>query len=207
MKSRARKYLQVDQHIKHRLEVPSELDQLSETRVIGLIKDQISEPEFILTRQDLSLAFDPISEPEKPYVSSNDKLEASVFDMTKSIITTDVAPYVRSIVSYDAKLQDERTRMSNLLSEGGRKGKRIRTTRSAMSALEGGARSTTRKDRYFGMSLNPQLILKTGMPSWLEAVPADAAGTTSISTKLSIGDSDMSTVVSESGDGYGEDSL
>jgi hypothetical protein len=208
MKSRVRNYLQVDQHINHGLEVPSELARPSEADILSMIENQISSPEFVLTRQDLSLAFDPISEPEKSYVGSNVQLEASVFDRTKIIITTDLAPYVRSIVAYDAKLQQERSRMSNLLSEGGRKGKRMRTTRSAMSALEGGARSTTRRDRYFCSALNPYLVLKTGMPSWLEAIPSDAAWTTLANARLSTGDSDPSKMESEDGrDGLDDDSL
>jgi hypothetical protein len=203
MKSRTRKYLQVDQHVKHGFEVPSELDRPSEAHIIDLIETHVSNPEPILARHDLSLAFDPISEPEKQYVSSNDKLEASVFDRTQAIITTDLAPYVRSIVSYDAKLQQERSRMSNLLSEGGKKPKRMRTTRSAFSALEGGARSTTRRDRYFGEKLNPYLVLKTGLPSWLEAVSCVSADTPAASTRVSAGDSDLSRMES----GEGEDEL
>jgi hypothetical protein len=202
MKSRSRKYLQVDQHVKHGFEVPSELDRPSEPHIVDLIENHISSPESFLTRQDLSLAFDPISEPEKTYVLSNVQLEASVFDRTREIITTDLAPYVRSIVSYDSKLQHERNRMSNLLSEGGRKGKRMRTTRSAFSALEGGVRSTTRRDRYFGPTLNTYLVLKTGMPSWLEAVSSESASTTVTSTRLSTRDSDLSKV--ETGDGESE---
>lgn len=198
----------MDQHVKHGFEVPSELERPSEAHIVGLIENQISSPEFVLTRQDLSLAFDPISEPEKTYVWSNVLLEASVFDRTMTIITTDLAPYVRSIVSYDGKLQEERSRMSNLLSEGGRKGKRMRMTRSAISALEGGARSTTRRDRYFGHALNPYLVLKTGMPSWLEVVPPDADGAVIASTALSTGDSDLSKIESEDGqDDLVEDSL
>ncbi len=51
----------------------------------------------------------------------------------------------------------------------------MRTTRAAMSALEGGARSTTRRDRYFGSKLNSFLVLKTGLQSWLEAALAESA--------------------------------
>ena len=190
MKSRTRKYLQVDQHIKHGLEVPSELDRLSEVRIIKLIENQVLSPESTLRREDLSLAFDPISEPEKTYVWNTGQLEASVFDRTQAIITTDLAPYVRSIVSYDAKLQQERNRISNLLSEGGRKGKRMRTTRAAFSALEGGIRSTTRRDRYFTPDLNSYLVLKTGKPSWLEALTSSSASTADVSTRLSTCDTD-----------------
>jgi hypothetical protein len=80
---------------------------------------------------------------------------------------------VRSIVAYDAKLQQERARLSNLLSEGGRKGKRLRTTRSALSALEGGARKTTRPEKYFRVPLNPHLVNRTGLQSWQDAVSAE----------------------------------
>ncbi len=86
-----------------------------------------------------------------------------------TLIVEDMAPYVRSIVAYDARLQEDRLKLSNLMSEGGRKGKRMRTTRAAMSALEGGARKTTRRDRYFPATLNQVFVLKTGMPSWIEA--------------------------------------
>lgn len=169
MKSRARKYFQVDQHIRNGFEIPTELDRPSETCVLNLINEQFSVPTSI-RRHDLSLAFDPISEPEKALVYSTETLEASSFDRTIALIATDLAPYVRSIVLYDANLQQERARLSNLLSEGGRSGKRMRTTRAAMSALEGGARSTTRKDKYFGPGLNPHLVLKTGCQSWFDAV-------------------------------------
>ena len=66
--------------------------------------------------------------------------------------------------------------MSNMLSEGGRK-EEDENHQIAMSALEGGARSSTRKERWFGEDLNPYLVLKTGMRSWLEAVLAQTART------------------------------
>lgn len=173
MKSRARKYLQIDEHIKHGFEVPVELDRPSESRIIELIRDQSCSPDTSLTRKDFSLAFDPISEPEKGSLYGTGSLEASSFDRNFSLIPLDIAPYVRSIVAYDARLQQDRSRLSNLMSEGGRKGKRMRTTRSAMSALEGGARSTTRRDRYFGSGLNTYSVLRTGMQCWLDAMLAE----------------------------------
>jgi hypothetical protein len=169
MKSRARKYLQVDQHIRHGFEVPTQLDRPSEADVLRLITKQATAPNPALSRRDFSLAFDPISEVEKYVWNVSTTLEASSFDRNMAIISMDLAPYIRSIVAYDTRLQDERLRMSNMLSEGGRKGKRMRTTRAAMSALEGGARSTTRRDRYFTSKLNSQFVLQTGMQSWLDA--------------------------------------
>ncbi|TVY56686.1 ATPase family AAA domain-containing protein 5 [Lachnellula cervina] len=169
MKSRARNHLHVEQHIRHGYEILPQLDRPGESDVLRLIKKQAMIPDPALSRSDFSLAFDPISEVEKHVLNNCTTLEASSFDRHLAIISIDLAPYIRSIVAYDARLQDERTRMSNLLSEGGRKGKRMRTTRAAMSALEGGARSTTRRDRYFGTRLNSQFVLKTGMQSWLDA--------------------------------------
>ena len=85
-----------------------------------------------ICRQDFSIAFDPISEPERNTVQSASSLEHSVFDRTTTTIAIDVAPYVRSIVAYDAKLQQERAQLSNLLSEGGRKGKLRNGKKSGM---------------------------------------------------------------------------
>ncbi|KAH7342530.1 hypothetical protein BKA65DRAFT_293236 [Rhexocercosporidium sp. MPI-PUGE-AT-0058] len=167
MKSRTRKTLQLDRHIEHNLEVPTELDRPNEDTVIRLIRNQNISPKESLDRFDFSLAFDPISSTEK-YVWSSPTLEASAFDRTMTLIVEDMAPYVRSIVAYDARLQQERLKLSNLMSEGGR-GKRMRTTRAAMSALEGGARKSTRRDRYFTAALNSNWVLRTGMDSWLDA--------------------------------------
>ncbi|KAI9051543.1 hypothetical protein LZ554_004589 [Drepanopeziza brunnea f. sp. 'monogermtubi'] len=173
IKSRTRKVLHVDQHIRHNFEVPTELDRPSETEVLRLIRDLAISPNNSLTRYDFSQAFDPISATEK-YIWST-SLEASTFDRTMTLIVEDLAPYVRSIVAYDARLQEDRLKMSNLLSEGGagRRGKRMRTTRAAMSALEGGARVSTRRDRYFTAALNPSFVLKTGMPGWIQASLAE----------------------------------
>jgi hypothetical protein len=188
MKSRSRKYLQIDQHAKHNFEIPTELGRPGEKRILNLIREQ-RLPESSINRRDFSLAFDPISEPEKASLYNTGSLEASSFDRTTTLISTDIAPYIRSIVSYDARLQQDRARLSNLLSEGGRRGKRMRTTRAAMSALEGGARSTTRKDRYFGPGLNPHFVLKTGLQSWLDAMNLEMAETGSASVMSSIQDS------------------
>jgi hypothetical protein len=205
MKSRARNYLQVDQQIQHGFEVQTELDRPSEADVVRLIRKHATVPENLLTRHDLSLAFDPISEPEKTYVLTTTSLEGSSFDRTMSVITEDLAPYVRSIVAYDARLQQDRAKLSNLMSEGGRKGKRMRTTRAAMSALEGGARSTTRRDKYFAHpALNPYLVLKTGLKSWQDALlalsPAKRSSTSRRSSKGALEEKTVGSDKDELGD-------
>ncbi|KAF3026790.1 hypothetical protein E8E14_014888 [Neopestalotiopsis sp. 37M] len=119
-----------------------------------------------ITRRDYSMAFDPIAVSEKSLGQSSGHLDPSVFDRTMKMITLDVAPYVRSIVAYDQRLQAERLLRSNLLSEGGKPKKRGRSTRAAYSALEGGARSSTRREKYFSADINPHLVMRTGGKGW-----------------------------------------
>jgi hypothetical protein len=162
IKSRSRQLLQLQSQSKSA--APSEEQVIAKIAAVGCGKDDS------ISRQDFSIAFDSIAEPERNTMQSASSLEASIFDRTTSMIAVDVAPFVRSIVAYDAKLQQERARLSNLLSEGGRKGKRLRTTRSALSALEGGARNTTRPEKYFRVPLNPHLVYRTGLQSWQDAL-------------------------------------
>jgi DNA polymerase III delta prime subunit len=169
IKSQARELLQFDSQA--RFEAPSEAQVSAKIADLGCRRDGS------ICRQDFTIAFEPIAEPERNIVQNASSLEHSVFDRTTTTIAVDVAPYVRSIVAYDAKLQQERARLSNLLSEGGRRGKRLRTTRSALSALEGGARKTTRPEKYFRVPLNPHLVNRTGLQSWQDAVSAEMSGT------------------------------
>ena len=130
----------------------------------------------VVTRMDMSRAFDPIAAFDKQLSLPLGSPDASVFDRTMSLITLEVAPYVRRIVSYETRLQEERLQSSSLLSErggeGGRQqqGKKMRTRRSAYSALDGGLRRTTRRDKYFGNLLNPALVTKTGGADWNAAL-------------------------------------
>lgn len=55
--------------------------------------------------------------------------------------------------------------------------KRMRTTRAALSALEGGERSVKRKDRWFRGELNPFLVEKTGGRGWTELALQQLADT------------------------------
>ncbi|KAI1639178.1 hypothetical protein F4809DRAFT_175100 [Biscogniauxia mediterranea] len=145
---------------------------LDESRAIDKIKNCLTDSlkaEPGVTRPDYSIAFDPIAVSEK--VIAGGYLDPSVFDRTMTMIALDIAPYVRSIVAYDQRLQQERRSRSTLLSEGAQPGKkRMRTTRSAYSALEGGSRASTRRERYFAADINPYLVLRTGGKGWAELV-------------------------------------
>ena len=53
------------------------------------------------------------------------------------------------------------------MSQGGsKKAKRMRTTRAAYSAMEGGQRSTTRAERWFKADINTHLVMATGGKDW-----------------------------------------
>ncbi|KAJ3524543.1 hypothetical protein NM208_g12020 [Fusarium decemcellulare] len=156
----------------------STLRPLIESRAVSILDKSFDHCTTPLSRMDLALAFDPIAVNEKKAVSSH--LDPSVFDRTTKLIVLDVAPWVRGIVEFDNKLMQERLKLSNLLSEGGKR-KRMRTTRSAYSALEGGERRTTRRERYFGDSLNTAFVRRTAGDAWQEAAlqaegPKESAG-------------------------------
>jgi hypothetical protein len=136
-----------------------------------------------ISRIDFSLAFDPIAVSDKALTAPVSYLDPSVLDRNMEPIALDVAPYVRSIVAYDSNLQQQRLRLSNLVSEGGRKGaKRMRTTRAAYSAMEGGPRSTTRAEKWFKADLNPHLVMKTAGTGWAEPAPAENSSITAATT-------------------------
>ncbi|KAI4144162.1 MAG: hypothetical protein LQ340_006758 [Diploschistes diacapsis] len=87
-----------------------------------------------------------------------------------SNIAADICPFVRGIVSYDLQLEQERLRLSNLVSEGGRAGKKQRKTRASRAALEGGSKANTRRERWFTTELNFPLVLETAGTGWQEAL-------------------------------------
>ncbi|KAI1393134.1 P-loop containing nucleoside triphosphate hydrolase protein [Hypoxylon trugodes] len=150
------------------------LDEIEATARLESHFSGSSTIEPAIVRLDYSLAFDPIAVSEKTMAAGY--LDPSVFDGTMRTITLDIAPYIRSVVAYDQRLQQNRLSRSSLLSEGGQPGKkRIRTTRSAYSALEGNSRASTRRERYFTADINPYLVLRTGGKGW-DTIAASIAG-------------------------------
>ncbi len=148
-----------------RADVQHSVAPLTKDSCINMIRDnaQRLREQYPVTRSSLSVAFNPISFSPKalskgPYISS--------FDNTEAVIVEEVAPYVRSIVSYDMRLEEQRLQLDSLLSEGVRNGKRIRTTRASRAALEGGSKANTRRERWFPGSINFPMILRTGGCDW-----------------------------------------
>ncbi|KAF9878030.1 ATPase [Colletotrichum karsti] len=172
LKSAARQILQ---SAPKRTEPAVSMDCVQERKAIQQMRRSFAEPigDKAISRYDMSLAFDPIAISEKAAASMSTSLEPSVFDRTMRMITLEVAPYVRSIVDYDHRLMQDRQQRSSLLSEGGRPGKRMRSTRSALSAQEGVTRASARRESYFSAELNTPLVMRTGGEDWQAAVDAE----------------------------------
>ncbi|KAH7049325.1 hypothetical protein B0J12DRAFT_101568 [Macrophomina phaseolina] len=124
------------------------------------------QPRF-LSRTDF-FVFDPLAEPPTAALSSSapGSMTASSFDRTFRIIVEDLAPYVRNITMYELRLEQDRMRGLMSADGGGKPPKRQRTTRAARSALEGGKRENTRRERWFGQSLNLAAVMKTAGREW-----------------------------------------
>lgn len=95
---------------------------------------------------------------------------APSFENGLAPITEDLAPYIRSIVNFDLRLEQYRLQLSGLLSQGTRGSSKIRRTRASRAALEGGDKALTRKERWFSPEINPRQILATGNEFWQEVL-------------------------------------
>lgn len=134
-----------------------------------------------LSRKNFSAAFDPLAEPSATStqpVSHSYPLLASSFDREFSVTVLDLAPYVRGIAAYDLNLEAERLKLSSLLSAGGRGTKKLRTTRASRSAVEGGRRETTRRERWFDKNVHLGNMLETGGREWGKSSRPDEGGST-----------------------------
>ncbi|KAI4185614.1 MAG: hypothetical protein L6R41_004017 [Letrouitia leprolyta] len=154
---------------------------LDEQHVISVLPELVQSqlrPSSV-TPQTLSTAFTPLSKPSKGSSASRGPLISS-FDSPIGSVVEDIAPYVRSIVSYDLHLEEQR-RQLGLAAQNGRDGKRARTTRASRAALEGGSKANTRRERWFPNNTDFQSILASGGKGWQEVVlrrsTADGAGT------------------------------
>ncbi|KAH8705292.1 hypothetical protein BGW36DRAFT_353700 [Talaromyces proteolyticus] len=86
-----------------------------------------------------------------------------------AVIAQDLAPYIRSIMDFDLRLERYRFELSGLRSQSS-KNKKVRTTRASRAALEGGSKSNTRRERWFSAEANPKRIMATGSKGWQDAL-------------------------------------
>lgn len=122
------------------------------------------------TRSTLTAAVHPIARPLKISLAMHKGPYISSFDGPTSILVEDLVPYVRSIVSYDIRLENQRNQLNLSLNQGGRNGKRIRTTRASRAALEGGKKQHTRRERWFPSNTDLARIIDSGGKGWQDAL-------------------------------------
>jgi sorting nexin-8 len=116
-----------------------------------------------LSVRELADAFEPIMEDRRTFPPTAGRAAASLDGASKEI-ATDLAPYIRSIVAFDRRLEVQRDEMSG----GGFQSTQQRKTRAARAALEGGDKSKTRRDRWFPSGLDFDAVLKTCPRGWYE---------------------------------------
>jgi len=132
------------------------------------------------TREKLNTALEPLLDPTTNTSSS----APSFADRDLLATVLDTAPYVRSIIAFDFALERQRDQLSSINAVGGsqassgsisggegsgKAAKRARTTRASRSALEGGARASTRRERWFaGMKSEEDMdrVVNTGGKGW-----------------------------------------
>ena len=117
-------------------------------------------------RLEYAAVFESIARSNKPVLGIPKGPQISTFDGSLSIITEDLAPYVRSIVSYDLRLEEQRGLLSSLLAQPGPNSKRQRTTRASRAALEGGSKAHTRREKWFPKDMNYDSVLQSGGSGW-----------------------------------------
>ncbi|KAI4275118.1 MAG: hypothetical protein LQ337_003443 [Flavoplaca oasis] len=120
------------------------------------------------SRQRLHATFLPLSKPSVGPSAAKGPF-ISCLDSPVAVVLEDIAPYVRSIVSYDLRLEEHRKRLDQAF-HGERSSKRARTTRASRAALEGGSKANTRRERWFPANTNFQAVLESGGTGWQNEV-------------------------------------
>lgn len=121
------------------------------------------------SRANFSATFDSIARPLKPPPTLPKGSYISSFDGPTSIVAEELGPYVRSIVSYDLKLEEHRRQLNMSLCQGRREAK-MRTTRASRAALEGGHKQHVRRERWFPPETDFAMILQSGGQGWQDAL-------------------------------------
>ena len=123
--------------------------------VVRLYLEQLSEDH--LTHGAVAHALEALMEESRIGLPVSPGRKAPSLDNAALSIVTEVAPYVRSIVSHDQRLEQIRHELS-----GGHGAKRQRRTRASRAALEGGSKDSTRRDKWFPEGLDFLAVTATG---------------------------------------------
>ncbi|KAL9105758.1 MAG: hypothetical protein Q9227_009106 [Pyrenula ochraceoflavens] len=129
----------------------------------------LNDPTPSETDRDLVEVFACLESEEMSNLPSSSGWMSPTLDRSASLLAVDVAPFIRSIVAFDVRLEQQRSQMDNLSRSSTISGKKARTTRASRAALEGGNKANTRKERWFSKSLDIDKVLSTAGPGWQEA--------------------------------------
>ncbi len=131
----------------------------SREEVIRLYIKTLISPD--LTRSMIPSSLDPLLDESRIGLPTAPGRKAPTLDNPSATsIITEVAPYIRNIVTHDKTLEQLR----NELHIGSQTGsnKRQRKTRASRAAMEGGSKGTTRRDKWFPEELDWNAVLGTG---------------------------------------------
>ena len=146
----------------------------------------------LLARQDISRlslkeivdALEPIMQDFRTFPPTYGRAATSL-DGAGVCVATEVAPYVRTIVSFDQRLEALRDELA-----GRSQTAKQRKTRAARAALEGGDKANTRRERWLPAGLDFASVLDT-LPAWAyeRDLPPDLASRDSLqSSQATISD-------------------
>ncbi|KAL1886037.1 hypothetical protein Cpir12675_006904, partial [Ceratocystis pirilliformis] len=123
-------------------------------------------PPPAICRPDYSASFDPIAASSVFVWAAH--IDPSVFDRPMRLIALDVAPYVRSIVYHDMQRRARSLSCSPAPDGTDRPAKKLRATRAALSAMDGGHRASVRVQDYFATcsGVDNAAVLATAGSSW-----------------------------------------
>ncbi|KAL6151621.1 hypothetical protein ACJBU6_09569 [Exserohilum turcicum] len=121
-----------------------------------------------LTRTDFAAALDCLAAPPDQFLSERTSytLTPSSFDRSFSLVTLDLAPYVRSIVAHEQTLEQQRARMADAHGGSGFGARKARTTRASRVALEGGVREAKRREKWFDADVDFDAVMSTAGSDW-----------------------------------------
>ncbi|KAJ5770184.1 uncharacterized protein N7511_002235 [Penicillium nucicola] len=143
----------------------TDLESSYASRIVGKLvrsgQPQITPPSTLPQFQRI---FETIMRPS--YAMLGPTRPAPSFENGLAAITEDLAPYIRGIMVFDGRLHQYRQQLYELTAQQHRGEKRSRTTRASRAALEGGDKSSTRKERWFANEAPYYQIQATAGPGW-----------------------------------------
>ncbi|KIW64027.1 hypothetical protein PV04_08988 [Phialophora macrospora] len=143
--------------------------------VVRLYLNKLNSSKTSLTRTEVAATLNPLLEESRIGLPTGLGRKSPSLDNPSALsVTTEVAPYIRSIVSHDQHLEQLRSALHYVSHTGPTK--RQRRTRASRAAMEGGDKGTTRRDKWFPEELDWNAVLGTGN-NWPMARDGDSPTT------------------------------